>query len=289
MAEFKRQLRQETIERLKGEQLFSEKLCPDILQGFVFPAIRNEYVDFYYRGGRLFTFNSKQGFRTHIKYASVLKSQSKDPYVSQDDMRTSEMVIKDFGEAYERIKENCLNYSGIEAEGVSTLYSKFSYADTIKHSDIVVLDIEVSFKSGTEGKDQDRIDLLLFNKKKNSLRFYEAKHFSNKEIWAKEGIEPKVANQIKRYQEQIGQRKIKILDAYGQYCDLVNAVFDFKIDSPKELDEAVGLLIFGFDSDQLKGRFKRLLLDDRSLEGIKIYTIGDVSTVKIENLWSNTK
>ncbi len=46
-------------------------------------AIRNGYIDFYHKGGRLFKFD-KKGFQTHIKYAAVIEKDKKD-YLTQDE------------------------------------------------------------------------------------------------------------------------------------------------------------------------------------------------------------
>ena len=50
---------------------------PDIMKGEILPTIRNSCIDFYIKGGRLFHYNGE--FSTHIKYASVLKSDK--PYI----------------------------------------------------------------------------------------------------------------------------------------------------------------------------------------------------------------
>ena len=55
-----------------NEQLYSDYLLPDIKKGEVFPAIRNETITFYHKGGRLFSFDGN-GFITNIKFASVFK------------------------------------------------------------------------------------------------------------------------------------------------------------------------------------------------------------------------
>ena len=60
----------------------------------------------------------------------------------------------DFREDYSRIKENCAMFAGLEAGGVSRVYSKYSYAKV--NSDVMVLDIEVSFESNEEDRTQDR-------------------------------------------------------------------------------------------------------------------------------------
>jgi hypothetical protein len=152
-----------------------------------------------------------------------------------------------------------------------------------------VLDIEISFEALSGGRHQDRLDLLLFNKGEKRLRFYEAKHFSNKEIWSKAGTRPKVVQQILRYKDQIERTKLQIIKAYTQYVQIVNELFDLKLEPPQSLDPEVVLLIFGFDRDQLQGRFKMLLEVDGSLEDIKYYAIGNEAQLEIKNLWDRPR
>lgn len=280
---FRKNLGSDTIERLKGDKLFIERLKPDIETGTVFPAIRSGRVDFYYKGGKLFSYD--KGFSTHKKYASVIISD-KD-YISEPDLQQNAKVITSFSEGYEQIKENCSLYSGVEAEGVSRIYHRYPFVYT--GLDIVVLDIEISFKSKSEERSQDRIDILLFNKTTQKIRFYEAKHYYNSELWAQEGTSPRVVSQIKRYEEQIEQEGTDILSQYCNYVEISSNLFGINLPIPKDMDKKVTLLVFGYDIDQQKGRMQKLLLEDESLSGIQHYFIGNISAVKINNMWNTAK
>jgi hypothetical protein len=280
---FRRDLNLDVIKRLRDSRLYTEKLKPDIDAGVVFPAIRDGYIDFYHNGGRLFTF--KQNFSTHRKYASVIKS--KNDYVSEADIAKRVKLITDFCDGYEEIKENCSLYSGVEAEGVSRLYHKYPF--TKNDVPVVVLDIEVSFEARSKDRNQDRIDILLFNKDTQQLRFYEAKHYSNGELWAAEGNPPKVVSQIKRYQEHIAVNGDHILSQYCNYVRIMNDLLGCNLPEPKSIDEKVTLFVFGYDRDQQKGRMQKLLFEDQSLAGIQYYFIGNVSAVKIGSMWKAVK
>lgn len=117
---FRRNLGSVTIDGLKGDELFTEKLIPDIRKGTVFPAIRGGRVDFYHKGGKLFSYDKK--FSTHKKYASAIESDSE--YISESDLQQKVKVITKFSDGYEQIKENCFLLSGVEAEGVSRIYHR---------------------------------------------------------------------------------------------------------------------------------------------------------------------
>ncbi len=280
---FERNLGSVTIDGLKGDRLFTEKLKPDIEEGTVFPAIRAGRIDFYHKGGKLFFY--VKGFSTHKKYASAIESNS--DYISESDLRQKVKIINSFSRGYEQIKENCSLYSGVEAKGVSRLYHKYPF--TKNDLDIVVLDIEISFKAKSEERSQDRIDILLFNKKTQQLRFYEAKHYSNSELWAVKGTSPRVVSQIERYQEQIEEERKDILDQYCNYVEIMNDLFGCNLPEPEDIHKKVTLLVFGYDRDQQTGRMQELLLGDESLAGIQHYLIGNISAVKIDNMWKADK
>ena len=96
-------------------------------------------------------------------------------------------------------------------------------------------------------------------------------------------------SQIKRYEEQIKKEEPVIISQYSNYVSIVNNLFGCNLPPPREIDNKVTLLVFGYDRDQLKGRMKQLLFDDGSLAGIQYYFIGNISTVNIENMWNAVK
>ena len=281
---FIRTLNEDLMKELNKRKLFEQKLKPDIGKGNVFFAIRKNEVDFYHEGGNLFTF-SKEGFKTHVKYASVFKTD--DDYISESKLKDVKKIDR-FFDGYKRIKENCSLYSGEESAGVAQICIEYSYA--ISRSTTIVLDIEISLKSLDEDKKQDRIDILLFDKSKKRLIFCEAKNFLNKEIWAPKGVLPKVTNQIRRYEKQIKIRKNNILDQYKNYIDIVKNMFPaLDLPYPDNIYPKVLLLIFGFDRDQILGKRFNELFKNNLPNDIVYYTIGDTAHLKMENLFKKCK
>ncbi|MCP3684052.1 MAG: type I restriction enzyme HsdR N-terminal domain-containing protein [bacterium] len=271
-----------TIENnLLKNNLWTDEIKKDCEDQRVFLAIRNNQVDLYHQGGRLFCFDSK-GFKTHVKYASVISETGGKDYLTESEL-TNYKLASNFRINYNQIKENCSNYSRIEASGVSDLYHKHSY---LSDSNVVVLDIEVSFESFSESNKQDRIDILLYNKDSQILKFVEAKHYSNKEIWSK--ATPKVISQIKRYESQIAERKTEILSEYSEYVRTLNTIFEIAISEPTDIEDKVTLLIFGFDDDQKKGRLKKKIIKNLVYSDTKIYSFGNIKQVVPENLWKMT-
>lgn len=274
---FERNLEQSAIDALQRDTLWLNLLKKDCENQKLFFAIRKNNIDCYHKGGRLFHFEEKSGFKTHIKYASVIDNTDKD-YLTENEL-AKKTLISDFSTNFERIKENCALYSGVEAKGVSAIYHKHSY---LSKSNIVVLDIEISFESLRENN-QDRIDILLFNKETKTLQFVEAKHFSNSEIWST-GT-PEVIDQIKRYEEQIAKNKQLILSKYAKYIKIINKLFQISLPEPTDVENKVILLIFGFDNNQKNGRLKELITTNPEYKAKKVYAKGEVKDIKLENLW----
>lgn len=276
--EFKRGFNNGLIINLKKSSLWTNCLKMDCLNGNVFPAVRNDRIDFYHKGGKLFSF-VENNFKTHVKYASVIDSNNDNlNYLSEDQLK-EQKLISDFVGGYEGIKANCARFSGKEALGVSEIYHKYS---SLSDNEVIVLDIEISFKSLTNNRKQDRIDILLFNKKTRTLQFVEAKHFLNKELWS--NGRPDVLNQIKRYENQIKDKKEAILNAYLKSISILNDIYEMSITVPAYIDKSVVLLIFGFDQNQKDGRMDKLILSNENYKGLHVYSIGNIKKINTSNL-----
>lgn len=314
--DFKRNFKD--TEALAAHELFSMYLFPDITLpckrgqpgSDVFPAVRNGSIDFYYGGGKIFTFKSKK-FSTHHKFASVLPYTKKNPYVSESMIaqcrpwpsftQSPDGKPSDF--YYERIKENCAGYNaGSEAEAVSYLFG-YSCAKQKSKSDIVLIDIEVSFKNRDPATElevkrhfQDRVDFVLLNRATNTLKFFEAKLIHNDEIKGKsqdpnetclvdEG--PPVLKQLNRYRSQIvgaGLQDI-IKEQYANHIRVMQNLFKSSFPDPTKLkiDPEPALYITGFDEthrEKLRGYLSVL-----KEKGIHFYAAGNFKTVNINSLW----
>ncbi|MDR2970607.1 MAG: hypothetical protein LBU83_01570 [Bacteroidales bacterium] len=279
---FKRNLEKSVITELQRNPLWINHLKADCENGVVFFAIRKDEIGFYHNGGRLFKFD-KNGFSTHVKYASVISETDKD-YLTETKLKNKDYdLISDFSENYDRIKENCGLYSGVEALGVSEIYNKHSYLSYPKN-EIVVLDIEIAFEAMTVGNKLDIIDILLFDTSTQTLKFVEAKHYSNDEIRSDKKA-PQVISQINRYEDQIADKKTDILNAYTEYIKIVHTMFNKSLPLPVKVEDKVTLLIFGFDTDQRAGRLNKQVVKNEFYEGYTVYRKGEIKKVVLENLW----
>ncbi len=278
--EFTRRVNSNIEDNLTKSYLWLNHLKQDCIDGKVFLAVRNDRIDFYHKGGLLFSFN-QSGFKTNVKYAAIIAGSEKSDYLTEKALRKVSL-ISDFSEGYKKIAANCAKYSGIEADGVSSLYHKFS---PLSDNDIIVLDIEISFSS--EGKNKDRVDILLYHKSLKKLQFVEAKDYSNPEIWSQST--PPVIGQLERYKSQIRDRKNEIISAYAEHIKVVNRLFEIDLSTPNSLDEEVTLLIFGFDDNQKEGRLKERVVSNVEYSGNKVHCIGNIKTASISSLWNAKK
>lgn len=77
----KRKLNQQIQNNLLSSALWINKIQKDCLDQKVFFTIRDNRIDLYHKGGKLFGYDSN-GFKTHLKYASAImavKSQGNSP------------------------------------------------------------------------------------------------------------------------------------------------------------------------------------------------------------------
>lgn len=337
---FSREFPEKLRDKLTAKVLYTEKLKDDIYRvkvkdennrykpiDKVFPAIRDGYIDFYYKGGRLFEFTEK-GFATHLKYGFVCNDDEDDTNICETAI-SRKKVIKNYTEGYDRIKERCALYNkGRESSFVAKLFDNYSYVTNNRDSDItgkqeddiVVLDIEAAFsnpevpkkgqkkeKDKKQPKKVDKPDIVLFHKKKQLIKFVEAKLYSNDELSALAKLEypdnenalseqkmvPKVINQIKRYEGQITKQKNQIKEAYTKYINIVNDLFDLDLKNDNiTICEKVGLIFFNYDGaheqsakyKQIRDRLEKSMDDKRDL-----YPIGDTDQAKLYQLFRNIK
>ena len=289
MTNFKRRLADDILFKIKNEPLFKQKILPDIKKGIVFPAIRNEYISFYYAKNSLFKYDS-QGFSTHIKYGFVPEGKD-DCYIFQDDL-VSISSSKDFISSYDKIKEKCMLYAGDEAAGVASLFN-FSAAKLPQPSRYSLVDTEITFSTKKNEREwdfrpgqkhkTDQIDVLLYDNEKKLLVFCEAKLFSNKELWSKDN-RPKVTNQLDRYNAQIASNEQFVLTEYKNYFAILKNLFGVDFNPPEKVFKHCVLLIFDFDIFQ-REKIDNLLIKDGSLEGYRNYRIGDIKKIELENLF----
>ncbi len=228
-------------------------------------AIRNNYLNVYHQGNSILVIKfdkDKLISQTHYKY--LLSPSEKSPYITWDNGKLGDDFKLPFINSLSKTQEliaASIPYAGEEKEGV----------DTIICTNPNVVDVEIALTDENEEgiKSAKRIDLAIFQEMDNGveLRFFEAKHFNNKELRAKNGDAP-VLRQIGRYEELIQQCKDNLLNSYLKIAkNLVDLNGDSISPAKRDICKKVitlgskgiaisnqpRLIVFGFDMDQKNG------------------------------------
>ncbi len=269
---------EKTLEDFKKEDLYINALKQDIENKKVFIGLRDNAIDIYYGGSKIYTY-SKKTFSSHRKFC--INADIKDDYISQNILDKINIVTNPI-DNYKLIKDNAKKYAGIEDKGISNLFNQ----DYFSKKDIFLLDIEIALY---DEKSKDRIDLLLLDNTNGELKFVEAKDYTNGELWSKENTKPEVTKQIERYNKRLLDNNYydNILKEYNKYIAILNKAFNLKINKPKKIIKNTSLYMFGFDQNQ-KNKIQKSLKDDGSLDNINYYFNGDPKKTSIEILFEKS-
>ena len=241
----------------------------------LFIAIRNEYINVYYKGNSLLKLSFVKGeflAETHYKYLIrptvkpfLIKTSANMAFIPNGTKGVLDNYLIHNLSEIKSIKKASASYSGIEKEGIQKI---------IKSNDNIV-DLEIAL---TQEADEDemnpekgkkssakRIDFAALQKKVSyyELIFFEAKDFSNNDLRAKDSAVPEVIPQINNYGKLLKQYKEDITYSYKQICqnlyDILpnslhsQAIVDIANDTSVKVNVEPRLVIFGFDEDQRKG------------------------------------
>ena len=239
----------------------------------IFIAIRNGYLNAYYKGNSVMRLNLGPGGQlrgsTHYKY--LLKPSHRPEYVSVVDGQPviashEQLFLSDLSDVA-LLKNAAKPYAGVEKAGVHEIIK----------SNPNIVDVEIAFGSvsAADGKaTAPRMDFaaLQSNGEEVRLTFFEAKHFSNKELKASADNTPPVVAQIERYSALLRTHADEVHDAYlsvfsyflGMKGNVLHnpvraardRLMELVLSEKKRLviDLEPRLVIFGFDDDQKKGK-----------------------------------
>lgn len=188
----------------------------------LFVAIRNNYLNVYYRGCSLAKVSMEAGeviVQTHYKY--LLKPRFKPEYVTarggRFDFHSSfpngitDVLNADLGSLGD-LKLSAKPYAGEE--------KKFVAGVIATHDNIIDVEVALSHEDPENGEiSAKRLDLAVFDAKSSvpSVRFYEAKLFANKEIRSRG--EAKVVGQMKRYEGLLEKYSDDLRKGLKQSCE----------------------------------------------------------------------
>ena len=229
----------------------------------LFLAIRDNYVNLYYRGNSLLRLewkpdNKRIVGQTHYKY--LLKPSRKgSEYVeikggnAQLPKKVAELfstTVTDLN----ALKRASRVYAGDEKTGVHQIVMQ----------NALVLDLEIAFGGG---RSAPRIDLaaLQVTAEGATLVFYEAKHFSNPAL--RSSGDPEVLAQVENYSKLLKEHGQLLQDRYSAVCRNLSDLGGVREATSSahalreigeghlqlRIDPEPRLIVFGFDDDQRKG------------------------------------
>ncbi len=233
----------------------------------VFIAIRENYVNAYYRGCSLLRLELKDDTvvgKVHYKY--LLCPSACNEYVKVVDGRANldnakSRFLDDIGEI-DSLKKAATSYVGAEKVGVHDILSANNN----------ILDVEIAFGKDESDTGAPRLDFAAIRKSGEEAKiiFFEAKHFNNHNALRKSGdAKPEVVKQIATYRSKLRDNRDAIIESYCRVCCNLrslrgvakrhpdrHSMLESVVDGSRKLtiDENPVLLVFGFDGDQKDGK-----------------------------------
>lgn len=235
------------IAQLTETDFFQSCLLPDIRTGDVFPAIRNQKIDFYHLGQKLCSYYPNHGFCSNIAYLSAFQNRPSGEVFEQD--YGALQLCSSFERAYSQMKDNIRLYKQPESSETFELCRSFSiFLEAREQDGYSIIDCEIQRR--INGKDI-RPDLLLYKKSDNALRFIEVKAYRSRDLRAVNGQLP-VMRQLESYNESIANSCDSLRSDYIQYMELLGEMIKGLAfpDCVVSIEERIDLLIVGFNNQE---------------------------------------
>ena len=232
----------------------------------VFLAIRENYVNAYYRGCSLLRLSWEAGTivgEVHYKY--LLRPSMCNEYVkvvggkaTLDDAKS--WFLTDVSEV-DSLKSAATPYAGPEKTGVHE----------ILQANTNILDIEIAFGKDEFDTGAKRLDFAALQCAGDDVRvvFFEVKHFDNHKALRKRDARPEVIEQMETYRRKLHDNHDALIEGYRHMCCNLrslrgvakrhpdrHSMLESVVDGSRKLtiDENPVLLVFGFDGDQKDGK-----------------------------------
>lgn len=241
----------------------------------LFIAIRNEYINVYYKGNSLLKLSFVNGeflAETHYKYLIrpnvkpfLIKTSANMAFIPNGTKGVLDNYLIHNLSEIKSIKTASASYSGTEKEGIQKII--------LSNDNIVDLEIALTQEAEEDEMNPEqgrkssakRIDFAALQKKDSyyELIFFEAKDFSNKDLRAKGSAVPEVIQQINNYEKLLNQYQEDIINSYRLVCSNLCEILPNNLHKKMILGVAEGasmkvnveprLVVFGFDEDQGEG------------------------------------
>ncbi len=223
MSEFKRGIDNKYFIEALNKNIYFQKMRGD---KDLFIAIRNEYLNVYYFGQSICKIEFRKRkkmikWTTHKKYIDICEKG----YTEIGDDHLCDI---------DNLKKNAYEHKGQEKEQVKK--------NILENNEICVLDVEITF-GREQGFGTRSIDYLTVERVVDSgiiLVFYEAKHSKNNEIRAQNELEPKIFQQIEKYEKVLNDpnHKTELLNSYKK---IYENIIQLNLNNKYSLDKLIGL------------------------------------------------
>jgi hypothetical protein len=299
MNDFKRGLSEKNVDALR-RAAEAETWWRDVLADkSLMIAVRHEYLNVYWQGQSIFLIEfpgGKVSTSTHAKYLLNPELSEQVPLVNGT-FDLTKLLPKALTEKYEdhtlkNLKKAAAYYANDEKKGVHALATANSS----------IIDVEIAFPNGghAKGEKLPRADVAAVEKKGDGARlvFWEAKLYTNKELWA-HGDKIPVVEQIGRYKTAVATHRAALLDSYRRVASNLKAIEEMSNGTRKcgeeiELVAAnpealtvgdpvdVGLIVFDYDAAQREVWQKQSgKLIEAGIDKTRLKARGDANGIKL--------
>jgi hypothetical protein len=312
---FKRGLSPEFVDALRELAEKPTWFRDVLLDNGLIIGIRNDYINVYVDGQSLFKVDwdprkARIGISTHPKYLVDPALSKQVPFDGENfDISSINPMLTSYkvGGTLKQMKKSARLYSGVEKEGVHKVFRA--------NPNVVDLEIALSKSADLDKATEDldsqnddvsegrarakRVDMACFEKIEGQIHlcFWEAKDYSNAELWASGDTLPPVVEQVSEYEGLIKKYENDIVTSYrtvahnlvslaemaGRECEigdlikLVAAGEQFVIGTPAK----VGVVVFGFSADEKAGARHRDMIKKLTRPGTSISARGKPANIRL--------
>ena len=236
----------------------------------IFLAIRENYVNAYYRGCSLLRLSLEgDAIVGQIHYKYLLRPSMSNEYVKfsngklkLDDAVTKFLTTVSEVDSLDSLKRAATPYASAEKTGVH---------DILKANGNI-LDVEIAFGKDESESGAPRLDFAALQEAPGNgvkVVFFEAKRFDDKALRKQDAEKPEVVEQMATYQSKLSGNRDAVIKSYCRVCSNLrslhgvaerhrerHAMLESVASGAAELtiDEEPVLIVFGFDGDQKDGK-----------------------------------
>ena len=239
----------------------------------IFLAIRENYVNAYYRGCSLLRLSLEgDAIVGQIHYKYLLRPSMSNEYVrfssgklELDDAGTKFLTTVSEVDSLDSLKRAATPYASAEKKGVHNILKANGNGN--------ILDVEIAFGKDEADSGAPRLDFAALQASGDSgdvkVVFFEAKRFNNDALRKSGSTKPGVVEQIETYRRKLCANRAAIVKSYSRVCCNLRSLHGVAERHPErhailesiasgqrnlDIDPNPVLIVFDFDGDQKDGK-----------------------------------